>query len=209
MPVFSFTSSGFPFVPFTKIISADVNQCFNDVKTFLNTTKLDDSNIQDAGITPTTKLIGTGGTAGQFLGTNGTSIIYINNPLTSQFNVIFGSAAQVTAGTATKSTFASWTQADGDRVLILPTYTETANWTFTKKVFVTGLGNTSQITGTVTFATGSTRSEMANLRTTDTITFNSGVDAVSVPFVWLATGKTFVDNSAATTTNFYLALQET
>lgn len=56
MPALSYTSSDFPFQPFTKIYSADVNQCFNDIKTLLNTTKLDDTNLQDAGITRATKL---------------------------------------------------------------------------------------------------------------------------------------------------------
>jgi len=54
MPAFSYVVSDF--VPFTKIVSADVNSRFNDIKVFLNTTKLDDTNIQDAGITRATKL---------------------------------------------------------------------------------------------------------------------------------------------------------
>jgi hypothetical protein len=56
MPLLSYTSSGFPFVAFTKILSADANQCFNDIKTLLNTTGLDDTNLQNAGITRATKL---------------------------------------------------------------------------------------------------------------------------------------------------------
>lgn len=56
MPALSYTSSNFPFTPFTKIYSADVNTCFNDIKTLLNTTKLDDTNLQNAGITRATKL---------------------------------------------------------------------------------------------------------------------------------------------------------
>lgn len=50
MPNLVYTSSDFPFQPFTKIYSADVNQCFNDVKTLLNTTKLDHTNIQALGL---------------------------------------------------------------------------------------------------------------------------------------------------------------
>lgn len=54
MPTFTYTVADF--VAFTKIRSADVNSRFADIKTFFNTTKLDDSNIQDAGITRATKL---------------------------------------------------------------------------------------------------------------------------------------------------------
>lgn len=51
MPSLVYTSSGFPFTPFTKILSGDMNQCFTDIKTLLNTTKLDASNLQDLGVT--------------------------------------------------------------------------------------------------------------------------------------------------------------
>ncbi len=54
MPVFSFTVSSY--IPFTKILSANINSDKADIVTFLNTTKIDDSNIQNAGITRSTKL---------------------------------------------------------------------------------------------------------------------------------------------------------
>lgn len=44
------------FTPNTVIRSAQVNAKYNDIKTLLNTTKLDDANIQDAGLTRATKL---------------------------------------------------------------------------------------------------------------------------------------------------------
>lgn len=44
------------FQPFTVIRSSEVNAKFNDIKTLLNTTKLDDTNLQDNGITRATKL---------------------------------------------------------------------------------------------------------------------------------------------------------
>jgi hypothetical protein len=53
MPLLVYTSADFPFVPFTKIFSADINQCYNDIKTLLNTTKLDMSNIQSQVLTRT------------------------------------------------------------------------------------------------------------------------------------------------------------
>lgn len=45
-----------PFTPNTVILSARVNAKYDDIKTLLNTTKLDDDNIQDDGITRATKL---------------------------------------------------------------------------------------------------------------------------------------------------------
>ncbi len=44
------------FVPFTKILSSEVNGKFSAITTFLNTTKINDDNIQNAGITRATKL---------------------------------------------------------------------------------------------------------------------------------------------------------
>lgn len=209
MPLLVFTSTGFPFVPFTKIFSADVNQTFNDIKTLLNTTKLDDTNLQNAGITPTTKLNQTGSTAGQFLSSNGSAVIWANNPVSAQYNYILGSAAQVASGSATNSTFASIVQADGDRILILPGYVTSESWTVTKKLFITGLGNTSQITGSVTFATGSSKAIIKECKVTTGITTNSGVDGVHADEgLWFPTGITFTDNSTQLA-NFLQAIQET
>ena len=208
MPALSYSVSDF--TPFTKIRSADVNTRFNDIKTLLNTTGLDDTNLQNAGITPTTKLKVTGATAGQVLGYNGTgsSPSWVTVGLGNAFNVIFGSSAQVTAGVATHSAVASWTQADGDRVLVLPGYSESASWTLTKKVFVMGLGNTSQITGSITLSTGSSKSEIKDLRVTTGITVNSGIDGCVIKDVWFPTGQTFTDN-ATLLANHLQAMVET
>ena len=35
MPLLTYTSSNFPFTPFTTIHSADINQSYNDIKTLL------------------------------------------------------------------------------------------------------------------------------------------------------------------------------
>lgn len=48
MPVFSYPNP--PFVPLTKILSADVNAKFASLSDFLNVTKLDSTNLQDGGI---------------------------------------------------------------------------------------------------------------------------------------------------------------
>jgi len=55
MPALTYSVSDFQ--AFTKILSADVNTRFSDISTLLNTTKLDDDNIQDDGITRSSKLI--------------------------------------------------------------------------------------------------------------------------------------------------------
>lgn len=49
MPNLSYSVADF--LPFTKIVSADVNTRFNDIKTLLNTTKLDSTNVQQYGLT--------------------------------------------------------------------------------------------------------------------------------------------------------------
>lgn len=51
MPTLTYTSSNYPFQPFTKIYSADVVQCFTDISTLLNTTKLNSTNVQVHGLT--------------------------------------------------------------------------------------------------------------------------------------------------------------
>jgi hypothetical protein len=56
VPALTYSASGFPFTAFTKILSADVNTCFTDIRTLLNTTGLDDTNLAAAGITRATKL---------------------------------------------------------------------------------------------------------------------------------------------------------
>ena len=51
MPLLTYTSSNFPFQPFTKVYSADINSCYNDIKTLLNTTGLNYVNVQVHGLT--------------------------------------------------------------------------------------------------------------------------------------------------------------
>lgn len=176
---------------------------FLSIKTLLNTTKLDDTNIQDLGISAT-KLSPSGGIAGQFLANNGSAIIYVGNPLTSQFNVVMGSAAQVAAGTATHSTFASWTQASGDRVLILPGYVTVENITLTaSNLLITGLGASSVITGTITLNNGANEAMLTSFRSTGDITLNS--NRCHADTIILASGKTFIDSG---TSNLVEGIQE-
>lgn len=52
MPALSYSAiTDFPFQPFTKIYSADINGMFSAISTLLNTTKLDHDNVQAHGLT--------------------------------------------------------------------------------------------------------------------------------------------------------------
>lgn len=52
MPLLSYSAiTDYPFQPFTKIYSADINSMFATLTTLLNTTKLDSTNVQLAGLT--------------------------------------------------------------------------------------------------------------------------------------------------------------
>lgn len=212
MPLLTYTAGSYPFVPFTKILSGDMNTMFTDIQTLLNTTKLDDTNLQNAGITRATKLkLGTANalvknngsgamseltvpTAGLFVGSNGTDFVAVTNPLSSQFNVILGSAAQVTAGAATHSTFASYTPIAGDRILILPAYATTEAVSLNvANLYVQGLGGGCVITGTFTLGASATSCLCQDFKITDnaTITGNSNM----MKGIIFAATKTFVDNS--------------
>lgn len=52
MPLLSFAAiTDYPFIPFTKIYSADINGMFSAISTLLNTTLLDHANVQAHGLT--------------------------------------------------------------------------------------------------------------------------------------------------------------
>ena len=52
MPLLSYSAiTDYPFVPFSKIYSADINSMFSTIQTLLNTTKLDSTNVQAHGLT--------------------------------------------------------------------------------------------------------------------------------------------------------------
>lgn len=52
MPLLSYSAiTNYPFQPFTKIYSSDINSMFSTIQTLLNTTKLDMTNIQSHSLT--------------------------------------------------------------------------------------------------------------------------------------------------------------
>ncbi len=91
----SLTYSVSDFVAFTKIRAADVNSRFTDIKTLLNTTKLDDDNIQAAGITRATKL--KTGTAWAIVSNNTTGAMSEISPAASTKAVLQSGGASATA----------------------------------------------------------------------------------------------------------------
>lgn len=125
----------------------------------------------------------------------GASWVQINTSLTNIFDFVIGSAAQVTAGTATHSTWASAIAAAsaGDTIQVLEgTWTE--NVTVDKQLHIEGNGYGTNLTGSITFSSSSDKSSLDNVRMSDNLTLDSGADLISVNNIWFATGKSFVDN---------------
>lgn len=124
------------------------------------------------------------------------------------YEFIVGTALQVSAGEATHSSFSSAQTAasDGDSITILPG-TLTENITVSKRLLIEGRGPGSIVSGTITFASGSSYSRLNNIKFTDNVTINSGVVGVVTDII-LASGKTFIDNSSLNQ-NALFAMQET
>lgn len=123
------------------------------------------------------------------------------------YDWVVGSAAQVTSGAATHSTWASAIAAAsaGDSILGLKgAWTE--NVSIDKKLYVEGRGEGTVITGTLTFTSTSDNSYVTALKFTDTVTLNSGADGIIVDNIFLASGKSFTDNGSG---NILMAMQET
>lgn len=103
------------------------------------------------------------------------------NGAASVYDAVVGSAAQVTAGRATHSTWASAIAAvaAGSRICILSgSWTE--NVTLTKRLKIEGAGYDSFLNGTFTAASSSDSSTLEDFRTAGLITINTGVSYVSM-----------------------------
>lgn len=124
------------------------------------------------------------------------------------YSRIVGSAAQVTAGTATDSTIgAAITAATaGTTIRILPgNYTETVS--VAKQLSFEGGGYGTYLTGTWTFASGSSYCTLKGLRISGNITVNSGVIGIWVIQTYFDSTSTFVDNSGNSIANILSAIQ--
>lgn len=112
---------------------------------------------------------------------------------------VLGSAAQVTSGAATHSSWASLISAlsDGDSVYVLKG-SITENVSISKKLNITGSGYGSVLDGTLTFASGSSDAVFKNIKVTGNITINSGVSVVQILEFWLGSSKTITNNGTGT-----------
>lgn len=133
--------------------------------------------------------------------------IGVGNRIGAMFDFVIGSAAQVSSGVATHSTWAgaiAAASATNSIYVLAGSWTE--NVTINKQLNIVGNGYGVNLTGSITFATSSDRSYLSGVRTSLDLTINSGVTLVEVKSIWLASGKTFVDNG---TGNLVEGFQET
>lgn len=136
-----------------------------------------------------------------------TTAVATTAKVTAVWDFIIGSGAQVTSGAATHSTWASAIAAAsaGDTIKVLEgSWTE--NVTVDKQLHIEGNGYGSYLNGSLTFNSSSDRSYVSLIRLADNVTLNSGADLIKVESVWLASGKTFIDNG---TGNLVEGFQET
>jgi hypothetical protein len=122
------------------------------------------------------------------------------------FDYVLGSAAQVTAGIATHSTWASVIAAAsaGNSIYVLAgAWAEAV--VVDKTLTIIGSGHGSVLTGTVAFTSAADYSSLELIKVTDNITFDSGADGCHINKIWLAAGKTFIDNGSG---NLLTGIQE-
>lgn len=170
MPLLTYSNSDF--VNGTTADADAVNTRFSDIRTLLNTTKLDSTNIQDGGVSRAKLAAGTLahallvndasselsevaiGTAGQVLTVNPTATGYVfaaNSTATIEGTVV-GSAAQVASSVANYDNIADaiTNTSAGDTITVLPEYATTENVTLAASRRLIGKGPNSEIDGTIT-----------------------------------------------------------
>lgn len=142
------------------------------------------------------------GSAWQLIGAGSTT-----TRVNAMWDAVIGSAAQVTSGAATHSTWASAIAAlsAGDTIHVLEgSWVE--NVSINKQLHIEGNGYGSYVDGTITFTNAADRSYLSLVRASGDVTLDSGADLIKVESVWLASGKTFIDNG---TGNLVEGFQET
>jgi hypothetical protein len=139
---------------------------------------------------------------GQLYISNGTTWLAFtpasSSRLSSMYDIVIGSAAQVTAGQATHSTWATAIAAAvaGNSVFVL-TGTWVENVTIDKQLNIVGCGYGSYINGTLTFSSAADHSIVTQLRVNGSVTLNTGADEIVCRNIFLPNGSTFVDNGTA------------
>jgi len=109
---------------------------------------------------------------------------------------VVGDSGDVFLGNATHSTLASAITfaAVGSKIILLNrTFTE--NIVLSKKLTIEGVGNSSNIDGTVDFQAGSGKGAVHNLRFGGNVTVDSGVTDLIITNNWTASGVTITDNN--------------
>lgn len=133
------------------------------------------------------------------------------------YSRIVGSAAQVSAGTATDTSIntAISLASSGDAIRILSgTFNE--NVYLNKNLFIEGNGRGAVINGTVELATGSRYSSLTGLKMIGTCTIDSTVIGIQATRIWFPApvgtvqyaGTTFLDNSGNSIANILEGIQE-
>lgn len=190
MPLLVYSSADFPFQPFTKILSADINQCYSDIRTLLNTTGLDSVNVQTHGLTRDRLA---GGTANALL---------VNDASGYASELALGSANYIvrvnSAGTAFTTGFSSPT---------IQTFTITG--TTTGYVFTvtsanatvgatyTNNGNTYTVLATIAAATELFCSQAAAPQASGTLTKSAGTGDATITFSAAVAQATYTKPAAA------------
>lgn len=126
--------------------------------------------------------------------------------LTALYDAVVGSAAQVTSGAATHSSIASALSAisSGNSILILAgTYTE--NPSIATPCTVEGQGNSTVISGNVTFTSGCTHGLFKGVRVTGNITLNASSNYNSLTDFFVANTSVVTDNG---TSNHILGIRD-
>lgn len=118
-----------------------------------------------------------------------------SSSLSVAYDAVVGSAAQVSAGTATHSSIQSAINAiTADQTIFVLSGLYTENITVNKSCNIIGKGNSSNINGNVTFTSGTTYCCLNKLRISGNLVFNSGANYNSASEIWFAATSTLTDN---------------
>ena len=115
------------------------------------------------------------------------------------YDAIVGSASGATHQTIGDAITAV---SSGATILVLSgTYTE--NLSLSKRLSIYGIGYSTQVSGSITLASGSSYSHVRGMRFSTGITINSGVTGCFIHECWQATGQTITDSGTGTSLIVY------
>ncbi len=126
----------------------------------------------------------------------------------TKYDVVVGSAAEVTAGSADYSSLqgAINTLPTGGSILVSSNYSTVENITIsTDSILIEGQGNKSVINGTVTLSATTDNCSISNLRITGNVTLTAGCKYNILTNFWVPSSATITDNG---TSNYIVGIQE-